>query len=98
MGPRPHRLADIWICRHPDGQDPDGQDSDCQLRSDPCETPPMSMLKIERRDRVAILTFDDPDRRNVISNELNDELHLLQMGGARTPVARHNVAIHGFVQ
>ena len=34
----------------------------------------MSVLQIERRDRVAILTFDDPDRRNVISNEMNDEL------------------------
>lgn len=34
----------------------------------------MSMLKIERHDRVAILTFDDPDRRNVVSNELNDDL------------------------
>ena len=34
----------------------------------------MSVLQIERRDRVAILTFNDPDRRNVISNEMNDEL------------------------
>ncbi len=34
----------------------------------------MSVLRIERRDRVAILTFDDPNRRNVVSNELNDEL------------------------
>ena len=34
----------------------------------------MSVLRIERRDRVAILTFDDPDRRNVVSDEMNDEL------------------------
>jgi enoyl-CoA hydratase len=34
----------------------------------------MSVLRIERRDRVAILTFDDPDRRNVVSDEMNEEL------------------------
>ena len=34
----------------------------------------MSVLRIERRDRVAVLTFDDPDRRNVVSDEMNDEL------------------------
>ncbi len=34
----------------------------------------MGVLRIERHDRVALLTFDDPDRRNVVSNELNDEL------------------------
>ena len=34
----------------------------------------MSLLRIERRNRVAVLTFDDPDRRNVVSNEMNDEL------------------------
>ena len=34
----------------------------------------MSVLRIERHDRVALLTFDDPDRRNVVSNELNEEL------------------------
>ena len=34
----------------------------------------MSVLQIERRDRVAILTFIDADRRNVVSNEMNDEL------------------------
>lgn len=36
----------------------------------------MSVLQIERYDRVALLTFNDPDRRNVISNELNDELEV----------------------
>ncbi|MBH99404.1 MAG: enoyl-CoA hydratase [Acidimicrobiaceae bacterium] len=34
----------------------------------------MSLLKIEYRDSVAILTFNDPDRRNVVSDEMNDEL------------------------
>ena len=34
----------------------------------------MNVLRIERYDRVALLTFDDPDRRNVVSNELNEEL------------------------
>tara|TARA_B110000438_G_scaffold264453_2_gene277138 strand:- start:895 stop:1665 length:771 start_codon:yes stop_codon:yes gene_type:complete len=34
----------------------------------------MTVLKIERRNRVAVLTFNDPDRRNVVSNEMNDEL------------------------
>jgi len=40
----------------------------------PWETSAMSFLQIERRDSVAILTFDDPDRRNVVSDEMNDEL------------------------
>ena len=34
----------------------------------------MSVLRVERRDRVAVLTFDDPDRRNVVSDEMNEEL------------------------
>jgi enoyl-CoA hydratase len=34
----------------------------------------MSILTIERRDRVALLTFNDPDRRNAISAALNDAL------------------------
>ena len=31
----------------------------------------MSLLLTERRGRVAVLTFNDPDRRNAISNEMN---------------------------
>ena len=31
-------------------------------------------LRVERRDRVAILTLDDPDRRNALSPELVDEI------------------------
>lgn len=31
-------------------------------------------LRIERRDRVAILTLDDPERRNALSPELVDEI------------------------
>ncbi|HEY8218316.1 MAG TPA: enoyl-CoA hydratase-related protein [Acidimicrobiia bacterium] len=31
-------------------------------------------LHVERRDRVAILTLDDPDRRNALSPELVDEI------------------------
>lgn len=38
------------------------------------ETQCMNVLQVERRDRVAVLTFNDPDRRNVVSNEMNDEL------------------------
>ena len=34
----------------------------------------MEYLKIEHRDRVALLTLNDPERRNVVSNELNEEL------------------------
>ena len=34
----------------------------------------MEYLKNEHRDRVALLTLNDPDRRNVVSNELNEEL------------------------
>tara|TARA_Y100000590_G_scaffold248064_1_gene278777 strand:+ start:3285 stop:4061 length:777 start_codon:yes stop_codon:yes gene_type:complete len=34
----------------------------------------MEYLKIEHRDRVALLTINDPERRNVVSNELNEEL------------------------
>ncbi len=34
----------------------------------------MSVLEIEMRDRVAVLTFNDPDRRNVVSDELNAAL------------------------
>jgi enoyl-CoA hydratase len=31
-------------------------------------------LRVERRERVAILTLDDPDRRNALSPELVDEI------------------------
>jgi enoyl-CoA hydratase len=31
-------------------------------------------LRVERRDRVAILTLDDPERRNALSPELVDEI------------------------
>jgi enoyl-CoA hydratase len=31
-------------------------------------------LRVEQRDRVAILTLDDPDRRNALSPELVDEI------------------------
>jgi enoyl-CoA hydratase len=31
-------------------------------------------LRVERRDRVAILTLDDPDRRNALSPDLVDEI------------------------
>ncbi|MBQ90765.1 MAG: enoyl-CoA hydratase [Acidimicrobiaceae bacterium] len=34
----------------------------------------MSLLLTELRDRVAVLTFNDPDRRNAISEALNAEL------------------------
>ena len=34
----------------------------------------MEYLKLEHRDRVALLTLNDPERRNVVSNELNEEL------------------------
>tara|TARA_B100000686_G_C16589667_1_gene862637 strand:+ start:45 stop:806 length:762 start_codon:yes stop_codon:yes gene_type:complete len=34
----------------------------------------MELLKIETINRVAILTFNDPERRNVVSDSLNDEL------------------------
>ena len=34
----------------------------------------MEYLKIEHRDRVALLTLNDPERRNVVSNDLNEEL------------------------
>ena len=34
----------------------------------------MKYLKLEHRDRVALLTLNDPERRNVVSNELNEEL------------------------
>ncbi len=34
----------------------------------------MSILETDRRGRVAVLTFNDPDRRNVVSDELNAAL------------------------
>ena len=34
----------------------------------------MSLLLTERRGRVAVLTFNDPDRRNAISDEMNAAL------------------------
>jgi len=34
----------------------------------------MNLLQIERREHVAILTFNDPDRRNVVSSEMNQAL------------------------
>lgn len=34
----------------------------------------MEFLKLEHRGRVALLTFNDPQRRNVVSDQLNEEL------------------------
>tara|TARA_B100000959_G_scaffold219179_1_gene231452 strand:+ start:2382 stop:3146 length:765 start_codon:yes stop_codon:yes gene_type:complete len=34
----------------------------------------MNLLQIERREHVAVLTFNDPDRRNVVSSEMNKAL------------------------
>ena len=34
----------------------------------------MSVLETEQRGRVAVLTFNDPDRRNVVSEEMNTAL------------------------
>ncbi|MCU0309738.1 MAG: enoyl-CoA hydratase-related protein [Acidimicrobiales bacterium] len=34
----------------------------------------MSLLTVDVADRVAVLTLDDPDRRNVVSNALNGEI------------------------
>ena len=36
----------------------------------------MEYLKLEHRDRVALLTLNDPERRNVVSNELNEEFQV----------------------
>ena len=37
----------------------------------PWQAQGMSLLLTERRGRVAVLTFNDPDRRNAISDEMN---------------------------
>ena len=50
----------------------------------------MSVLRIERRDRVAILTFDDPDRRNVVSDEMNEENPAMPTHAAE-PVIRYTM-------
>jgi enoyl-CoA hydratase len=34
----------------------------------------MPLLRVERRDRVALLTLDDPDRRNAMSGAMVDEI------------------------
>ena len=34
----------------------------------------MSVLQIDRHESIAVLTFNDPERRNVVSSEMNKEL------------------------